>query len=125
MLMISVVAQVSTIVNGISATLLVLQLNLFQLKRSTDDPPLTTGATFKFADLGASSVISGERSPTRLSVMTRHRASMSMVEGQDSNPGEDGQGSIPLRVTFMQHDTDDHFVGTISSNSAVNSNLTA
>ncbi|KAG9007639.1 hypothetical protein FRB94_014157 [Tulasnella sp. JGI-2019a] len=82
MVMISVVNQISAIVNGISATLLVLQLNLFQehtLKRDAEGPPLSTGATFKFAGLGAPSMASREWPPTQSSAVSRRRASMSMV----------------------------------------------
>ncbi|KAG9007641.1 hypothetical protein FRB94_014159 [Tulasnella sp. JGI-2019a] len=60
---ISVVIEISASVNGILATLLVLQLNLYQehtLKSDADGAPLTTGATFKFAGLETSSVISRE-----------------------------------------------------------------
>ncbi|KAG9033643.1 hypothetical protein FRB95_014531 [Tulasnella sp. JGI-2019a] len=121
---ISVANEVCAVGSSISATLLVLQLNLFQLKRDVDGPPLTTGATFKFADLGPSSMIS-EESLARSSVVVRRRASMSMVEGQDSNPSKDEKGSIPLRMTFTQHDTGDQFIGTLSSSPVVNSNMMA
>ncbi|KAG9007638.1 hypothetical protein FRB94_014156 [Tulasnella sp. JGI-2019a] len=81
--MISVANKIAMIINGISVTLLVLQLNLFQertLKREIDGPPLTTGATFKFARVGMPPVTPGEWSSTQSSVVTRRRASMSMVE---------------------------------------------
>ncbi|KAG9000283.1 hypothetical protein FRB94_005598 [Tulasnella sp. JGI-2019a] len=89
---ISVVNEISAVVTGISATLLVLQLNLFQertLKRDADGPSQTTGATFQFAGLGRSSATLGGRSPAQSSVVTRRRASMSMVEGRHSEPPTD------------------------------------
>ncbi|KAG9033096.1 hypothetical protein FRB95_000600 [Tulasnella sp. JGI-2019a] len=90
--MMSAVIEISASVNGILATLLVLQLNLYQertLKRDAEGAPLMTGATFKFAGLGTPSVKPGEWSPTQSLVITRRRASMSIVEGQHSNSGED------------------------------------
>ncbi|KAG9006683.1 hypothetical protein FRB93_008415 [Tulasnella sp. JGI-2019a] len=128
---ISVVNQIPAIVNGISTTLLVLQLNLFQertLKRDADGPSLATGATFQFAGLKRSLTTSGGWSPAQSPVVTRRRASMSVVEGRQSDSPNDTvheQESIPVRVTFRQRDTDDHFVRTQPSSPAVNSNLTA
>ncbi|KAG9007643.1 hypothetical protein FRB94_014161 [Tulasnella sp. JGI-2019a] len=128
---ISVVNQIPAIVNGISTTLLVLQLNLFQertLKRDADGPSLATGATFQFAGLKRSLTTSGGWSPAQSPVVTRCRASMSVVEGRQSDSPNDTvheQESIPVRVTFRQRDTDDHFVRTQPSSPAVNSNLTA
>ncbi|KAG8994484.1 hypothetical protein FRB94_009880 [Tulasnella sp. JGI-2019a] len=86
------VNKISAAVNVMSATLLVLQLNLYQertRKRDVDGPPLTTGTTFRFAGLGTPSVTSREQSPTQPSIVTRHRAPMSMVEGQHSGPSMD------------------------------------
>ncbi|KAG9002386.1 hypothetical protein FRB93_011503 [Tulasnella sp. JGI-2019a] len=71
-----IVGRIAVQVNGISATLLVLQLDLFQKKaRHLESPPLTTGPTFKFADPEAtSSSESGERQMAP--VTRRRRASM-------------------------------------------------
>ncbi|KAG9001525.1 hypothetical protein FRB94_004676 [Tulasnella sp. JGI-2019a] len=89
--------------NGISATLLVLQLNMFQQKAQDHGaPPLTTGATFKFAGQEGSSLSeSGER--PRPPVARRRRASMSMAVYQSRGSVTDTQASGPLLVMFSQH----------------------
>ncbi|KAG9006689.1 hypothetical protein FRB94_014154 [Tulasnella sp. JGI-2019a] len=76
--MMVVLNPISAIINGISSTLLVLQLNMFQeytVQRNMDGPPLTTGASIKFAKPGTSSEIPGEWAPTHSPVATGRQAS--------------------------------------------------
>ncbi|KAG8990522.1 hypothetical protein FRB94_005187 [Tulasnella sp. JGI-2019a] len=90
--------------NGISATLLVLQLNTFQ--KSTGDsegPSLTTGASFKFVGQeGSSSSKSGERPQAQPPVVRRRRASTSMDVYQLRESATEMQASSHLRVTFAE-----------------------
>ncbi|KAG9000723.1 hypothetical protein FRB94_005190 [Tulasnella sp. JGI-2019a] len=89
--------------NGISATLLVFQLNAFQQKaRDQEARPLTTGATFKFAGQEGSSSSEGGEQP-RPTVARRRRVSTSMAVYQSRGSVADVEASGPLLVKFSQH----------------------
>ncbi|KAG9008403.1 hypothetical protein FRB94_013325 [Tulasnella sp. JGI-2019a] len=88
-----IVGRIDIQVNGISATLLVFQLDLFQ--KQTRDRELTTGPTFKFADKEAASSSEDEGWP-RAPATRRRRASMSMVP---YSPHESLDGIRCLAVT--------------------------
>ncbi|KAG9000718.1 hypothetical protein FRB94_005185 [Tulasnella sp. JGI-2019a] len=88
--------------NGISATLLVLQLNAFHERTGdSEGPPLSTGATFKFVGQeGSSSSESRERPRTPL--VRRHQPSTSMAIYQPHESITDVQASSRLHVTFAE-----------------------
>ncbi|KAG9036954.1 hypothetical protein FRB95_007517 [Tulasnella sp. JGI-2019a] len=73
--MIPIVGRISASINGIPATLLALQLDMFQKQTGEHDPPLMTGATINFAGQERSS-FSGE---LLAPVTRRRRASTSMA----------------------------------------------
>ncbi|KAG8988304.1 hypothetical protein FRB94_003389 [Tulasnella sp. JGI-2019a] len=101
-----IVGRIAVPANGISATLLVLQLNMFQNQtRAREDLPLATGPTFKFAGQEGSSSSEGGESPLA-PVVRRRRASMSMALYQSRGVVKDItdlQTSSPLQVTFTEH----------------------
>ncbi|KAG9006426.1 hypothetical protein FRB94_000664 [Tulasnella sp. JGI-2019a] len=80
--MITVLGCIAAPLNGISATLLVLQLNMYQdqTKRDEDSKrPLSTGASIQFATpQGAASSIDAER--TQSPAMRRRRASIATCQ---------------------------------------------
>ncbi|KAG9001941.1 hypothetical protein FRB94_000674 [Tulasnella sp. JGI-2019a] len=80
--MILIVDRIAASVNGISATLLVLQLDMFQKQTGDRDPPLTTGATINFAVQEGSSFSGASLGP----VPRRRRASMSMAVYRPREP---------------------------------------
>ncbi|KAG9028296.1 hypothetical protein FRB95_006629 [Tulasnella sp. JGI-2019a] len=93
--------------NGISTTLLFLQLNMFQKQtRDHEAPPLTTGATFKFVHPQASSSSECGEWPRPL-IARRRRVSISMSVCQPRESDTDTQASGHFRITFIQHKFDD------------------
>ncbi|KAG8990521.1 hypothetical protein FRB94_005188 [Tulasnella sp. JGI-2019a] len=94
--------RITVPLNGISATLLVLQLNMFQKRtRDSEAPPLTTGASFKFAGQKSSSSSESGGWP-QTSIVRRGRASTSMAVYQPYVSATDTQASGRLRVTFAE-----------------------
>ncbi|KAG9001943.1 hypothetical protein FRB93_011915 [Tulasnella sp. JGI-2019a] len=96
-MMIIVLGCISPVLNGISATLLVLQLNMYQGQTKRDEDsnlPLTTGASFRFAaQQGASS--SSDPEWAQSPVIRRRRASTATCQYRDYKD----TGSLP--VTFI------------------------
>ncbi|KAG9006439.1 hypothetical protein FRB94_000677 [Tulasnella sp. JGI-2019a] len=98
-IMTPIVGRISVEFTGISATLLVLQLEIYQKRTRERDGPLTTGPTFAFAHQEmASSMEGGERSQAP---GTRQRISTSMATHQprDFIDIENTQISPPRHVT--------------------------
>ncbi|KAG8990523.1 hypothetical protein FRB94_005186 [Tulasnella sp. JGI-2019a] len=99
--------RTTQLLNGISATLLVLLLDRFQQQtRDSEAPPLTTGATFKFAGQESlPSLESGECPKT--SIVRRRRASTSIAAYRPRDSTTDMQAPGYLHVTFTERKVDD------------------
>ncbi|KAG9028294.1 hypothetical protein FRB95_006627 [Tulasnella sp. JGI-2019a] len=104
--LLSAAGGITLTLNGISVTLLFLQLDMFQRQRRNHECPLTTGATIEFArHESLSSLDCGEWS--RPLVTRQRRASMPMSICQLRESATDAQASSHFRITFIQHKFDD------------------
>ncbi|KAG8990526.1 hypothetical protein FRB94_005182 [Tulasnella sp. JGI-2019a] len=104
--LLSAAGGITLTLNGISVTLLFLQLDMFQRQRRNHECPLTTGATIEFArHESLSSLDCGEWS--RPLVTRQRRASMPMSICQLRESATDTQASSHFRITFIQHKFDD------------------
>ncbi|KAG8981528.1 hypothetical protein FRB94_008952 [Tulasnella sp. JGI-2019a] len=110
LIMTPIVGRIAAPVNGISATLLVLQLNIFQRQGQDHGTlPLATGPTFQFAAQERSSLSSGGELALA-PVPRRRRASASAVVHQSRNSIKDVadiQTPGRLRIAFSQHNVDE------------------
>ncbi|KAG9036957.1 hypothetical protein FRB95_007520 [Tulasnella sp. JGI-2019a] len=95
------VGRIAVPINGISATLLFLQLDMFQQqKRDSDTPTLSTGATVKFAGQEGSS--DGPFAPV---ARRQRRASTSILYQRHESFNDTGEMhlSSPIHVASTQH----------------------
>ncbi|KAG9014761.1 hypothetical protein FRB94_010608 [Tulasnella sp. JGI-2019a] len=97
--------HIAVVINGIAATLLVLQLNAFQTQmhrtQGLQPPPVTTGTTFKFARNGTSP----EEEPAPSSAVNAVTSMGAYEYPSVPYPAADEQTSVPIRVTFVQRET--------------------
>ncbi|KAG9006442.1 hypothetical protein FRB94_000680 [Tulasnella sp. JGI-2019a] len=100
-----IVGHIAVVINGIAATLLVLQLNTFQAQmhrtQGHQPPPLATGATFKFA----SNRTSPEEEPAPTSAVDAVTSMGAYEYPSVPCPAADEDTSNPVRVTFAQGET--------------------
>ncbi|KAG9006435.1 hypothetical protein FRB94_000673 [Tulasnella sp. JGI-2019a] len=95
------VGRIAVPINGISATLLFLQLDMFQQqKRDSDTPTLSTGVTVKFAGQEGSS--DGPFAPV---ARRQRRASTSILYQRHESFNDTGEMhlSSPIHVASTQH----------------------
>ncbi|KAG9036949.1 hypothetical protein FRB95_007512 [Tulasnella sp. JGI-2019a] len=103
--MIVIVSHNTVPVNGIAATLLVLQLNAFQAQshrnQGNQQPPLTTGTAFKFASRKTSPEWESVPNP-----VADASTSMGAYEYRSLTcPTVDEETSTPVRVALVQRET--------------------
>ncbi|KAG8981529.1 hypothetical protein FRB94_008953 [Tulasnella sp. JGI-2019a] len=102
---IPLVGRISASFYGISATLLVWQLSIFQKQTQDHDaPPLTTGATMQFVRQARSSSSSGGE--LHLAPVPRRRRASTSAAVHPHYSTKDTQTSGYLRVAFTPHNVD-------------------